>query len=79
MTQNEIVVFFLQIATMLCVALVCGQLMRIFRLPAVLGELFGGVLLGPTLFGTIAPGAYAYVFSSSANVQEGREAFSRFP
>ena len=73
MTQNEIVVFFLQIAMMLCVALVCGQLMRLVRLPAVLGELIGGVLLGPTLLGTFAPNAYAYIFPSTPNIIIGRE------
>jgi Kef-type K+ transport system membrane component KefB len=73
MTQNEIVIFFVQIATMLCVALVCGQLMRLVRLPAVLGELIGGVLLGPTLLGTFAPNAYAYIFPSAPNIIIGRE------
>ena len=73
MTQHEIVIFFVQIATMLGVALVCGQLMRLCRLPAVLGELIGGVLLGPTLFGTFAPDAYAYIFPSTANITIGRE------
>jgi Kef-type K+ transport system membrane component KefB len=73
MTQNEIIMFFLQIATMLCVALVCGQLMRLVRLPAVLGELIGGVLLGPTLLGTFAPNAYAFIFPSTANITISRE------
>jgi len=62
MTQNEIVIFFVQIATMLCVALLCGQLMRLVRLPAVLGELIGGGLLGPTILGTFAPQAYTFIF-----------------
>jgi Kef-type K+ transport system membrane component KefB len=73
MLQNEIVVFFLQIATMLFVALVCGQLMRLIRLPAVLGELIGGILLGPTLFGALAPDSYAYIFPSTGNIIIGRE------
>jgi Kef-type K+ transport system membrane component KefB len=73
MTQHEITVFSLQIATMLCVALVCGQLMRLCRLPAVLGELIGGILLGPTLLGTFAPDAYAFIFPSTANISIGRE------
>lgn len=73
MTQNEIVIFFIQIATMLIVALICGQLMRLIRLPAVLGELIGGVLLGPTLLGTLAPGAYAYIFPSASDIIIGRE------
>jgi len=74
MTQNEIVIFFVQIATMLCVALLCGQLMRLVRLPAVLGELIGGVLLGPTILGTFAPQAYTFIFPSATNIIMGREA-----
>ncbi len=73
MAQHDIVIFFLQIATMLGVALVCGQLMRLCRLPAVLGELAGGVLLGPTLFGILAPSAYTFIFPSTANIITSRE------
>jgi Kef-type K+ transport system membrane component KefB len=74
MAHNEIVVFFLQIAVMLLVALICGQLMRLVHLPAVLGELIGGVLLGPTLLGTLAPQTYGYLFPASTNLSVSREA-----
>ncbi len=73
MTQHEITILFLQIATMLGVALICGQVMRHFRLPSVLGELIGGILLGPTLFGAIAPHTYAHIFPSTSNIVTGRE------
>jgi Kef-type K+ transport system membrane component KefB len=73
MSQHEIVIFFLQIAVMLCVALICGQLMRRWHLPSVLGELIGGILLGPTLFGTLFPGVYGYIFHSTASISTGRE------
>jgi Kef-type K+ transport system membrane component KefB len=74
MAQNEIVILLIQIATMLIVALVCGQLMRLVRLPAVLGELIGGILLGPTLLGTLAPQVYSQIFPSVPNIINGREA-----
>jgi Kef-type K+ transport system membrane component KefB len=73
MTHHDIVVFFLQIALMLCVALIFGQLFRRFHLPSVLGELFGGILLGPTLFGAITPNAYAFVFPATTTISMGRE------
>jgi Kef-type K+ transport system membrane component KefB len=73
MTQNEIVVFFLQIATMLGVALLCGQIVRLIRLPSVLGELIGGILIGPTLLGTVAPDVYNYIFPSAVNISVSRE------
>ena len=73
MTHQEIVIFFLQIALMLGVALICGQLFRRFHLPSVMGELIGGILLGPTLFGAVTPQAYAYIFTSTPNVSMSRE------
>jgi Kef-type K+ transport system membrane component KefB len=73
MTHQEIVVFFLQIAVMLSVALICGQILRRFHLPSVLGELIGGILLGPTLFGAIAPNAYSFIFPSTPAILMGRE------
>jgi Kef-type K+ transport system membrane component KefB len=73
MIQNEIVVFFLQIAIMLCVALIFGQLFRRFHLPSVLGELIGGILLGPAFFGALAPHAYDFIFPASASVSISRD------
>src|SRR5438105_3642720 len=49
----------LQAAVMLAVAIACGRLARLARLPAVIGELLGGILLGPTwlhVFPTLGPG-----------------------
>ncbi|MFN8457836.1 MAG: cation:proton antiporter [Anaerolineae bacterium] len=39
---------------MLAVAVISGQLMRLWGQPAVLGELIGGILLGPTVLGAIS-------------------------
>ncbi len=50
---------------MLGCALVFGQLMRRFRQPAVLGEIIGGILLGPTLLGFVMPRFYFWLFQSS--------------
>jgi Kef-type K+ transport system membrane component KefB len=57
---------FLQLGVMLLAAIVCGQAMRRLNQPAVLGELLGGIVLGPTVFGTLAPGAFARVFPPDA-------------
>jgi Kef-type K+ transport system membrane component KefB len=74
MNSNDFVLFALQIATMLGCALVFGQLMRRFGQPAVLGEMIGGIVLGPTLLGTLAPTFYTWLFQSSAQVSVVREA-----
>lgn len=54
--------FLLQLAVLLAVALGMGLLARRFGLPALAGELFGGVLLGPTVLGQLWPGAFGRLF-----------------
>lgn len=68
------VIFFLEIAVMLSMALLCGQLMSKLRLPAVFGELFGGIILGPTVWGWLSPHTYQWLFPTSGAVFLGRDA-----
>ncbi len=67
-------IFFLEIAVMLFMALLCGQGMRMLRLPAVLGELFGGIILGPTVWGWLSPSTYNWLFPESGAIFYGRDA-----
>lgn len=69
--------FFLQIAVMLGLALLCGQIMRYFNQPAVLGELLGGILLGPTVFGLILPEYYSTLFPGIPEIAQNRTAVIR--
>ncbi len=62
MSHAQVTTLLLQLAVMLGTGVVCGQLARRLRLPALFGELLGGVLLGPTLLGAVAPGAWAALF-----------------
>jgi Kef-type K+ transport system membrane component KefB len=64
----------LQIAAMLAVAVSCGQVMRRFKQPAILGEMIGGIILGPTILGTLLPVVYGWLFASSAGVVVARDA-----
>ena len=52
----------LQIALILAVCRIVGSLFRLFHQPRVVGEMFAGILLGPSLLGWIAPGVSAYLF-----------------
>jgi Kef-type K+ transport system membrane component KefB len=70
----DMVIFFLEIAVMLSMALLCGQLMSRLRFPAVFGELFGGIILGPTVWGWLSPGTYHWLFPVSGAVFQGRDA-----
>jgi len=52
----------LQITVILAVCRVMGRLFRRFHQPRVVGEMFAGILLGPSLLGWIAPQFSAYLF-----------------
>src|SRR5256714_12363795 len=56
----------LQIAVVLAVCRVVGSLFRFFHQPRVVGEMFAGILLGPSLLGWMAPRISAYLFPSSS-------------
>ncbi|GIV66492.1 MAG: putative Na+/H+ antiporter [Bellilinea sp.] len=68
MSNQDLIKFFLQIAVMLGCALILGQMMRRFRQPAVLGELIGGIILGPTILGWLFPDFFEWLFRSSQEV-----------
>ncbi|MFI5168363.1 MAG: cation:proton antiporter [Thermoanaerobaculales bacterium] len=53
---------FLQLGVMLLIGVASGQLARRVGLPTLFGELLGGVVLGPTVFGALAPGLHAALF-----------------
>jgi Kef-type K+ transport system membrane component KefB/mannitol/fructose-specific phosphotransferase system IIA component len=62
LTADNIIVFFLSLGLLLGVARVLGELAQRFHQPAVLGELLAGVTLGPTVLGSLAPEAGAFLF-----------------
>ncbi|MFD9697747.1 cation:proton antiporter [Lentzea sp. NPDC059081] len=53
---------FAALALVLAATTICGRLALLVRQPRVVGEMVAGVLLGPALFGAIAPGVQAQVF-----------------
>lgn len=75
--KHEAIIFFLQMALMLGVALSCGQIMRRIHQPAVIGELLGGILLGPTVLGLLAPTFHVWLFPTEGPVTSAREAVIR--
>ena len=77
MSSQDFVKLALQIATMLACGLLFGEIMRRFRQPAVVGEMFGGIVLGPTILGWLAPSVYEWLFLSSSSVTVVREASTK--
>ncbi|HEY3422967.1 MAG TPA: cation:proton antiporter [Methanocellaceae archaeon] len=74
MSPDDMVIFFLQVAVMLFTALLFGQFMRRLHFPAVIGELIGGIILGPTIWGWLSPGTQLWLFPVSGPAFMGRDA-----
>lgn len=49
----------IQMAVVLFTALVCGWIAQKLGQPRVIGEMVGGILLGPSFFGRAAPQMFA--------------------
>jgi K+:H+ antiporter len=77
MSSPDFVKLALQVTTMLGFAVMFGEMMRRLRQPAVVGEMFGGIVLGPTILGWLAPSFYDWLFLSSASVIAVREASTK--
>lgn len=67
MSSAEITVFLISISIMLLLARGLGELLRLIKQPIIIGEIFAGIILGPTLLGNIFPGIYDTLFESSEN------------
>jgi Kef-type K+ transport system membrane component KefB len=63
---------------MLATALLLGQLFTRMRQPAVLGEMIGGLILGPTIFGNLAPEWHTWLFPDSAAIGVARSTIIKF-
>jgi len=56
----------LQISVILALCRIVGTIFRKIGQPRVVGEMFAGILLGPSLLGWMAPGISAYLFPASS-------------
>ncbi|MDQ1654628.1 MAG: hypothetical protein QOI35_3828, partial [Cryptosporangiaceae bacterium] len=63
---HDLLVFLLQVGLLLLLATCLGRLAIRLRLPAVVGELSVGVLLGPTLLAHVAPAVSDWLFPPRA-------------
>ena len=56
--HDEVIKLLLQLSVILLAGRLMAELARKFNQPAVVGEIFAGILLGPTIFGMIAPDTF---------------------
>jgi Kef-type K+ transport system membrane component KefB len=62
LTHNELVVLLLQISIMLMFGKLFGEIAKKFKQPSVIGEILAGVILGPTVMGTLFPELLSELF-----------------
>ena len=61
-SSHQVLVLWLQVGLLLGCALVLGRLAQRLGIPAVVGELCAGVLLGPSVLAHVAPGISGWLF-----------------
>ncbi|MBW3666086.1 MAG: cation:proton antiporter [Actinobacteria bacterium] len=62
LSEHEVLVFLVQLVLLVGVARLFGWLMKSVGQPPVVGELLAGVVLGPSVFGRVAPDSFQWVF-----------------
>ncbi|MEO6054172.1 MAG: cation:proton antiporter [Chthoniobacterales bacterium] len=63
--DHKLTVFFTQIALLVLVGRLLGELMQRIGQPAVIGQLLAGIALGPSIFGAVWPSAQHFIFPVS--------------
>ena len=66
LTEVEITRFFVAIVALMGMAHFVGSMFARLKMPRVIGEIAGGLILGPTVLGAIAPGAHDWIFKGFA-------------
>jgi Kef-type K+ transport system membrane component KefB len=67
MTDADLARFFLALVLVLTAALAGGHVFERLKLPRVIGEIAGGIVLGPSLLGLAAPEARAWLFGGAGH------------
>ena len=54
LSEHHLLIFLVQVLLLLGLARACGEVLRRWGHPPLVGEILGGVFLGPTLLGRLA-------------------------
>ncbi|WP_299222559.1 cation:proton antiporter [uncultured Aquimarina sp.] len=64
LNESHILLFLLQILVLLGSARTLSVIFESFKIPAIVGEILAGILLGPTLLGRVSPSLQLWLFPS---------------
>jgi Kef-type K+ transport system membrane component KefB len=78
MSQNSIELFFAQVCIILLFALIFRYLAKKINVPTVVGEIIAGIVLGPTVLGSLDPALYNCFFFENPYCSFGREIIETF-
>jgi Kef-type K+ transport system membrane component KefB/mannitol/fructose-specific phosphotransferase system IIA component (Ntr-type) len=62
LNEHNVYIFLVQVFILLGAARVAGEMFRRFGQPAVIAEILVGIILGPTIFGRVAPDLFMSIF-----------------
>jgi Kef-type K+ transport system membrane component KefB len=65
--QMDVMLLFIQLGVMLLAGRFLAEIARMFKQPAVVGELIAGILLGPTILGIISPDTFESLFPATSS------------
>lgn len=65
--HSDLIILLLAIATMLILSRIVAELGKRMKLPVVMGELLVGIVLGPTILGTMFPEVFSFLFPLQSN------------
>ncbi len=66
LNADEVLHFLIIVTSLLIVARVFGEICRKFKQPVVIGEILAGIVLGPSLLGSLYPDLFNQIFTSQA-------------
>ena len=65
LSHVEMIHLLVQLCVMLAMGRVLAEVARKFKQPAVVGEIFAGIILGPTILGMLSPDSFEFLFPNS--------------
>ncbi|MEI9892957.1 MAG: cation:proton antiporter [Chthoniobacter sp.] len=65
--DNAVLVFFAQVMLLIILGRLLGEAMQRMKQPAVIGQLLAGIILGPSVFGTLWPRVHAAIFPAHSS------------